>query len=437
MNHRWILFAAARHIRSRRRERGHTAGILAVGGIAAGVMTLIVVLAVMNGFQLGTIEDILEINSYHLRVQPEQADVASQEALLERVRSVRGVSAAIPFTEIHALARGFYAQPSGLLIRAVPDSTAQVDPGFAARLPITAGRFGLSEPGSVVVGDDLADRIGLRVGDEVFVVNFGDEAQNLMQPEEVSLTVTGIFHTGYLEFDAGWAFTSLQTAAERLGADAARIWGVKLDNRFADRRMASQIAAHDGIAEVESWRTYNRAIFGALRLEKTLMMLLVGLIFIVVGVNIHQSLRRSVAERTEEIGVLKALGGRPVALQLVFVFEGLMIGLSGGLLGTILGLLVAYNINAVFAFAERVLAAGADIIAWIVSVASPATQEAEPTDFRVFSPDYFYLDQVPTEVLLGELLGIFLFAVGSATVAAYVASRRVASIKPAEVLRYE
>ncbi len=437
MNHSWILFTALRHVRTKRRERGHTAGVLSVGGIAAGVMTLIVVLAVMNGFQLGTIEDILEINSYHLRVHTDPALAAGSSQLLAETRDLGGVASVVPFSEIHALAKGVYSQPNGLLIRALPSDGFQMDPGFAARLPVIAGEIDLSKPGSILVGDELAGRIGLRLGDGVSLVNFSDDQQSLARPDEVMLTVTGIFHTGYLEFDAGWAFTSLETATELLAGDRPVVWGVKLNNRFADRRMAASIGSLDGVERVESWRTYNQAIFGALRLEKTLMMLLIGLIFIVVGVNIHQSLRRSVAERIQEIAVLKALGGRPAALQLVFVVEGLLIGLSGALLGTVLGLLVAYNINPIFGIVERVLSGLSELLRWMLSIAVPAGAEAMQSDFRIFSPAYFYLDSVPAEVLLGELLGVFLFAVASATVAAYFASRRVVKIQPAEVLRYE
>lgn len=434
MNHRWILFTAFRHIRTRRRERGHTASVLSVGGIAAGVMTLVVVLAVMNGFQLGTIEDILEINSYHLRVRI--AEGVEREELLSQVRQTRGIATAVPFVEIDALAKGFYSQPTGLLIRALAQEAPEIDPGFVERLPMIAGGFDLSEPGTVIVGDELAGRIGLRLGDEVSIVNFSDDQVNLARPEEIALEVAGIFHTGYLEFDAGWAFTSIATVRTALASDEAETWGVKLNNRFADRRAAAVIGAIDGVIDVESWRDYNRAIFGALRLEKTLMMLLVGLIFVVVGVNIHQALRRSVAERTQEIAVLKALGGEPRSLQLVFIFEGLLIGLSGGLLGTIVGLLVAYNINGVFAIVERLLSFASRLAGQFLTAIGGA-QSGMSGDFRVFSPAYFYLDSVPSRVLLGELIGIFLFAVAASTVAAWAASRRVARIQPAEVLRYE
>jgi lipoprotein-releasing system permease protein len=179
-----------------------------------------------------------------------------------------------------------------------------------------------------------------------------------------------------------------------------------------------------------SWRAFNRSIFGALRLEKTLMMLLVGLIFVVVGGNIYQSLRRSVVERTEEIAVLKALGAPPASIRTVFTLEGLLIGVLGGVIGVTLGLLVSENVNGVFALAE-----------WTVNAVTGALQllggAIGEGRFTIFSPAYFYITEVPTRAVLWETVGIFLFAMVSATAAAYFASFRVARIKPAEVLRNE
>ena len=427
---RWILFISARHFRTRRREKGHTASLLSVGGIAAGVMTLITVLAVMNGFQVGTIEDILEINSYH--IQAHTPDAVRTASL---IAGTKGVRSAIPFVDMFALAQGFFADPVAIAVRGLPEEVCTLDGGFADQLEIVAGTFDIASPRSIVVGQELARRIGLRVGDGLSVVNFTAEGLNLARPGSMDLAVTGLFKTGFLEYDAGWGFVSLATTQELGGGEADTI-GVKLLDRYSDRVTMRRIDSTVPGIETVSWRDYNRSIFGALRLEKTLMMLLIGLIFVVVAVNIYQSLRRSVVERTEEIGVLKTLGASPASLQFVFVLEGLMIGVAGAAIGTVLGLALSFNINAVFAGAEIVVNGILGAAGWIVGLFAPG-QRGVTGGFTIFSPAYFYLDSVPATVIAGEVIGVALFALTSAVVAAVAASRRISGIIPAEVLRYE
>ncbi len=445
MSRRWILFVSARHFRTRRREKGHTAGVLSVLGIAAGVMTLISVLAVMNGFQFGTIEDILEVGSFHLQVTPAAGTEAPDApAAAEEIGGIRGVRAAVPYAESWGLAYGYFPDPLAVRVRAVPPDVLTADARFAANIDVVSGRWELGG-GTVVMGQELARRLGVRVGDAIRIVGFSGTLSTT-DPLTAEFELVGVFRTGFLEYDAGWAFTALPAAGAAggaggeglaaLGLDRVERIGVKLDERFRDRSVARRVRSALPEARVESWREYNRAIFGALRLEKTMMMLLVGLIFVVVAVNIYQSLRRSVVERTEEIGVLKALGAPPLPLQLVFVVEGLMIGLAGGLSGLGLGLAVSLNINGIFRAAEFVVNAAAGAGQWIASLFAAGGADGGAT-FSIFNPAYFYIEEVPAVVVPVEVAGVVLFAVASATVAAYAASRRVSSIAPADVLRYE
>ncbi|MFW5715888.1 MAG: ABC transporter permease [Spirochaetota bacterium] len=452
MKSRWILFVSARHFRTKRREKGHTAGILSVLGIAAGVMTLIAVLAVMNGFQFGTIEDILEVGSFHLQVSvPESdGDAATVGELAESISGVRGVRAAVPYAETYGLAYGYFPDPLAVLLRVVPRDLPSLDQRFAENLEIVSGSWDLGGTG-VVLGRELARRMGARVGDVVEIVGFSG-ALVAGGAETTELELVGIFRSGFLEYDAGWGFVGLGPGAAALGIDGPERVGVKLHDRFGDRAAMRRIEARApdgrngeagesnvGLSHeivVESWRDYNRAIFGALRLEKVLMMVLIGLIFVVVAVNIYQSLRRSVVERTEEIGVLKAIGAPPLPLQLVFVLEGLWIGLAGGGVGMVLGILVASNINGLFRAAELVINALASVANWTARLFARGAGDA-PDTFSIFSPAYFYIDEVPAVVVPAEVASIVAFAVVSATVAAYIASRRVSAIAPASVLRYE
>ena len=430
MSRSWIYFVSARHFRTKRREKGHTAGILSVLGIAAGVMTLIAVLAVMNGFQLGTIEDILEVGSFH--VQIDASSVAPGTAGM--VADLPGVRVAIPYAQTYGLAYGYFPDPLAIVVRAVPRDVLERDARLAENLQIVSGLWSLAS-GEIVLGQELARRLGARVGDTVEVVGWSG-ALAPGSPATSPFRVAGVFRSGFLEYDAAWSFVGLGGGAGALEIDEPNRIGVKLNDRFRDRLVVQRLQSALPGMRVESWREYNRAIFGALRLEKTMMMLLIGLIFIVVGVNIYQSLRRSVVERTEEIGVLKAIGAPPLPLQLVFVLEGLWIGLAGGLGGLGLGLLVSHNINELFGAAEVVVNAVAGAATWVGALFSGA-EPAGSGSYTIFSPAYFYLEAVPAVVVPLEVAGIVAFAILSATAAAYVASRRVSTIAPASVLRYE
>jgi lipoprotein-releasing system permease protein len=196
------------------------------------------------------------------------------------------------------------------------------------------------------------------------------------------------------------------------------------------------LAEETGTELLRSWRDYNRAFFGALRTEKLLMFILVGLIFIVVGLNIFQAQRRAVLERREEIGLLRALGGSGRAVRLIFVWDGFIIGFTGAALGMALGLLIAGNINAFFS----VLEGGVNFFIMLLNMAAAVFDQGgsiRGEDFAVFSPAVFYIKEIPSRIIPHEAVLIFLFGLLSALLAAWFASGKVSRTNPAEVLRYE
>jgi len=436
-NPTWIFLVAGRYFKTRRKEKGNAASVLSAAGIAVGVMTLVAVLAVMNGFQLNTIEAILELNSYHVRITP--ATRGAQDAVdsgsLTRLKEIPGVRAVFPFSEVQTLVRGASSESLVCVLRALPTDIMQKDPSLADKLAIVAGSFDLASPGSLVLGSELARRLRVRVGEYVSLLNMAGSDFAALAPENLEYRVLGIFKSEYYEYDMNWAFLSLENAKPLMSATDTVYTGIKLQERFNDAevlREAEKIV--DGKAKAVSWREYNKAIFGALRVEKIMLMVLIGLIFVVVASNIFQSLRRSVYERTEEIGVLKALGADPFSIRLIFILEGAFIGLAGCFFGQILGLLVAGHINEIFSIAEIVLNA---CISFVNMLLLPWFPGMRGQTVSFFSPTYFYLNEVPSKVFWTEALFIYAFAMLSTTLAAYFASGRVAHIKPAEVLRYE
>jgi lipoprotein-releasing system permease protein len=439
------LLVAARYLRTGRRDSGNASTILSVAGIAVGVMTLTVVLAVMNGFQLGFIESIVEISSYHLQLKPDRAGPTETRvapldpARIVSIQALPSVTAIVPFVERQALVEGVFQRPRACSIRAVPMDLLSLDPIQAEMLSMREGAFDLRDERSLVIGSELAAGMGTRVGDVLSLTSFASGAGGRLLPRRDTFLVRGIFHTGYYDFDSGLVFMSLSAADELYGAGGAelsRSWGIKIANRFDDSRTLKEVAAlvaGTGFT-AESWRTYNRSFFDALLMEKLMMMVLVGIIFIVVGFNVYHSLRRSVFERMEEIAVLKAVGIPPWRIQAIFVLEGLVIGLGGGLLGLALGLGLAVNVSGLFSTTERVVNA---VLRFGQLVLAPFSSGDGGGRFAIFSPTYFYLTQVPSHVFLRETFLVSFFAVDACVAAAWAASRAVSLFRPSEVLRYE
>jgi len=411
-------------------------------------MALTVVLAVMNGFQLGFIEPIVEISSYHLQVHPSAKSaidgsagrrVRVDQSLVSRIKSLPSVTAVVPFVERQALVSGPFQKPRACVLRAVPPDLFSLDPVQAAMLAPREGSFDLTGPGSLVIGVELAAALGVRVGDSLSLTSFAVGPGGRPAPRKADFRVAGVFRTGYWDFDTGLIFTSLDTADTTFGSGVSlpRTYGVKIANRFIDSSVMNEITpllAGTGYS-VESWRTYNKSFFDALFMEKLMMMVLVGLIFIVVGFNVYHSLRRSVHERMEEIAVLKAVGIPPGRIQTIFVLEGLIIGLAGAVIGLLAGLAVAGNVNGVFSVLEAVVNG---LLGAARALASPFLAHGSMSGgFSVFSPAYFYISQVPSRVFPQEAFFVCFFAVLACTEAAWAASRAVSRFRPAEVLRYE
>ncbi|MFP4363764.1 MAG: ABC transporter permease [Spirochaetia bacterium] len=426
----WILFVANRYFYAKKRKKGFTNSFLSILGLAAGVMTLITVIAVMNGFQLGYIENILQISSYHIRLYPREHIENQQVA---EISETQGIESIVPFLEHEVLLKGNFPRMRGAALRGVPTDIMDRDSGFAENVEILNGGFDISNENTVVIGSELSRFTGVQVGDTIQVITLSGTGFGRMQPDDIEYTVTGIFRTGYYEYDLSWGFCSLETAENISVTGEHLVYGIKLDNPEQDARTIAtlrNILSSD--TEIESWREYNSAFFGALRIEKIMMTVLLGLIFIVVGANIYHSFKRMVYERSEEIGVLRALGASPVELQMVFLLNGVFIGSAGAVIGVILGTVISININLLFSGAEAFITWITQVIQAILSPVSGAVE-----GFSLFSPQYFYLMRVPVRLIPLELYGIALFAVFTAIISSVLAVRRISQIYPSEALRDE
>jgi lipoprotein-releasing system permease protein len=429
----WIFYVASRYI-----FKGRSGSpVLAVLGIATGVLALIVIIAVMNGFQLSFIESILEISSYHMRLEGFSDD--KSDLLSLTMKGIPGVKSAVPFKEYQALARGRRTGQQAVFVRGLNENVYEFDKSMMNRLDFEDGFFDLNDKKNILLGAELARRLNLGVGDEVTIYSItglfaaDDENSGLDNFE-----ITGIFRTGFYEYDCSWAIINIKSNSFNINESNLKL-GVKLSNRFQDRNILEQaekkLSVMPGFENIiiSSWRNYNRSFFGALRTEKLFMFILVGLIFIVVGLNIFQAQRRSVLQRREEIGLLRAIGGTPNSVRFVFVLDGAIIGLTGASIGLIFGLAIAANIAWFFTFIENIINTFIGLFNFITGFFGAG----QTGNFAVFSPAIFYIKEIPSRILPHEVIMIFLFGFLSALVAAWIASRKIIKIQPAEVLRYE
>lgn len=419
----WIYHIASRYFLTKRKEKGHTASILSISGIAVGVMTLMGVMAVMNGFQQGFITNINEIRSYHIRID---GDKALTPELKETILSLDGVAAVTPFIDIQTILQGFMSEQSGAAIRAVEPSILDFDKGFADKITISDGVFDLSDERSIVIGADLAFSLGIRPGDTINLLSLAGKGYEKLSPVNLEFLVKGTFRSGYYEINSTMAFIPL-SASYLFAPESDTVYGIKLVNHYRDREVLRNLRQLSGLEGLymESWRDYNKSFFSALLMEKIMMMILISLIFLVVAVNIFHSMKRSVVERIEEIALMKAVGATRGAIQAVFITEGAIIGFLGSLFGAVLGYLVTTNINAVFGIVETL----------VNKIRSSGNSPAD--DFAIYTGSSYYLQRVPIEIMTPDVIYITSVALLSAVVAAWIASRGVTSVKPAVVLRYE
>ncbi|PKL06836.1 MAG: hypothetical protein CVV53_02185 [Spirochaetae bacterium HGW-Spirochaetae-9] len=404
--------------------------ILAGAGIAAGVTALIVVIGVMGGLQQGYIDSILEISSFHLRVElPDDFDITE----LARFRAIPGISSAVAFKETHVLALGPSGQTISVNLRAFQDGADRYDPSLVRALGLSE-TSAMPQAGYLLLGKEAASSLGIDPGLSVELFGMTQSENEGIQPVKGSIIMGSTFSSGYYEFDASMGFINLEKAGS-LGpifSTTPLVVGIKLRDRYADYQAIEEIreVLADGSGKIVSWRDYNRSFFGALRTEKSMMMLLVSLIFVVVGINIFHALRRVIASKTSDIALLKACGASDRDIRSIFIIEGFAIGTLGALMGTVVGLLLGDNINGIL-----------DFVAGMMRFLHSLTQKFGilPTgeDFRLFSPSYFYIDAIPVSITAAEIIFIAATAIASTSLAAFFAARRVSEAKPSEVFRNE
>lgn len=423
----WIASVSKRFARVDRKGRSAVTSALATLGIGFGVMTLIVVMSVMNGFQMSFIDSILEISSYHVRAA--EIPVNEEDNFLQFCNSNKKILSCNPFYEAQALMTGKKGGANQVVLRAVSPDCLEKDMGMAKELTMILGRFNLEYNDSIILGSGLARKLGVQVGDDVnLLVMSGGSDVDLFSQDRI-FTVSGIFSCGYTEINNSYGFVNLEAAKEYFGSASKKQWGIKLKNYNDDMVICGRLEKEMPQINVNSWREYNKNFFGALRIEKNMLMLLVCLIFVVVAINIYNGMRRLVFERKSEIAILTALGARPGEVKLIFIVRGFMTGAIGAIIGLLLGLLISFNTDVVFMAAAKVMY-------WLNYIFTAITNHNN-LEFIQENSTYRLYATIPARIFPFEVVLISLFGILAPLIASWAASKNVLKMTVSEVLHNE
>jgi lipoprotein-releasing system permease protein len=427
---RFELFIAARYLRAKRRQAVvGVITVISVIGVAAGVASLIIALAITNGMRRDLQERLVGSTAHVMLMRVSADGMRDWRPLLERLRALPHVTAAAPalYEEV-LISRG--AKSAGALVdgiipadqRTVSDLLQSVKKGSAKDLePVAASQTQVSEsrPGApysvaaqavppIVIGKDLAEAIGAEVGDTVLVTSPQGELTPLgLVPRYQRYTVTGIFNSGFYQYDSSYAFIRLADA-QRLFSEPDLISAIsfKVDDMYQAAAVGREIeqAAGSGF-ETTNWMEQNRELFRALRLEQIGTFIVLALIVCVAALNILIALTMMVMEKTRDIAVLMSFGVSETQVRRIFLLQGLLISV----IGTVLGLIVGYALS------------------WV----------GGHYRFIQLDPSVYSIDYLPFAPRVIDAVIVAAVSLGVSLVATLYPSSSAAKVLPAEALRYE
>ena len=336
------LFIAGRYLRARQKLRFISLiTFLSVAGVTVGVMALIVVIAVMAGFESDLKKRILGVDP-HIVLERKDHQFTDYDRISRRLRSMEGVKSASPFIVTQTMLRSD-AGISGSVVRGIdPDAAAQVIPGQDdTLLSVLRAKTGEGDSGGeplpgIVLGRELARSLGVIEGDILYLISpRGMISPVGHMPAMKRFRIAGLFETGMYEYDGSLAFIHLAEAQHlmRMGRTVSGI-EMRVTDIYHAGKIADSILADLGEPyAAKDWMEMNRNFFSALKLEKTIMFIILTLIVLVAAFNISSSLIMMVMEKTRDIAILKTMGATDASVRRIFVFKGVAVGLFGTLLG--------------------------------------------------------------------------------------------------------
>ena len=416
------LFIGLRYLKAKRKSTFISIiTFISTAGVALGVMALIVVLAVMTGFENDLKEKILGTNA-HIVVIRSGTPMEEYRAVIEKLKGFTGVQAATPFIYNQVMLSSG-KNVSGVVLRGIDVVTDRqvtrlsksIVEGSIDALETHMGPGTDTTPG-LMVGKELAKHLNLFLGDKVNVISpMGSITPLGMMPRMKPFRLTGIFNTGMFEYDSTLAYVSLDQA-QRFFDLGDTVTGIQLKvedvyhtdelARSINQKMGRNYYARD-------WMQMNKNILFALKTEKIVMFIILTLIVLVAAFGIASTLFMVVMEKTRDIAILKSMGATATSIMKIFVLEGLIIGIIGTIAGVISGLLIALNLEPIITLIQKV------------------------TGQNFFNKDIYYLDHFPSLVVPSDVLLISVTAILISFLATLYPAWQASRMLPAEALRYE
>jgi len=408
----WLL--SGRYLRARRKE-GFISVIAGFSflGIMLGVATLIIVMAVMNGFRKELIDKIVGMNG-HLAVQPLESALTDWRDVTARIGQVPGVKLVVPVMDGPALASSAQ-KASGVLIRGIRADDLNKLASVASN--IKSGSLAAFEQGQgVAIGRRLAEQLGLIAGDPITLVAPGENtASKGIVPRMKPFKVAAVFSTDMSEYDSVMVFLPLAEAQAYFNrtddVSAIEIFLQARPDRVDDFRKSVADAAARPVFLVD-WRRRTSAFFAALQVERNVMFLILTLIVLVAALNIVSGLIMLVKDKGSDIAILRTVGASRGSIMRVFLIAGAAIGVVGTLTGLLVGMLVCVNIESIRQF-----------LSWV-------------TNTELFPPKLYFLSKLPAEIDVGETAAVVLMALTLSFLATLYPSWRAARLDPVEAFRY-
>ena len=412
------LFIGLRHLKAKRKSTFISLiTLISVAGVALGVMALIIVLAVMTGFEEDLKEKILGTNA-HIVVLSGTGAMEEYPQLIKKMEGMEGVVAATPFIYNQVmLSTG--KNVSGVVLRGIDVATdAKVTNLHKSMVEgnLKSLEDGVGKTPGLVIGKELAKNLGLYLGETVDVISpMGNITPLGMMPKLNRFRITGIFNTGMFEYDSTLAYVSLREAQQFLGlGDVVTGLQLRVRDVYKTDELAQRINRELGAPyHARDWMQMNKNILFALKTEKAVMFIILTLIVLVAAFGIASTLFMVVMEKTRDIAILKSMGATSRSIMRIFVFEGVIIGVFGTIIGVLGGLLVALNLEPIVSVVQKV------------------------TGFELFSKDIYYLDHFPSQVIPSDVVLISITAVLISFAATLYPSWAASRMPPAEALRYE